>query len=70
MLINSAWISKYFSKKFIKLFATTDNSLGQVLDFSDTIIKVKFDGNCLKQRKITFTHKSVLNLYICMLFMK
>ena len=27
-------------------------------------IQVKFDGRCLKQEKMTFTHKEVSNIYI------
>ena len=25
---------------------------------------IEFDGNCLKQEKLTFTHKEVVNIYI------
>ena len=27
-------------------------------------IKVKFNGNCLKQDKITYTHGTIVNIYI------
>ena len=27
-------------------------------------ILIEFDGNCLKQEKLTFTHKEVVNIYI------
>ena len=30
-------------------------------------MQVEFDGSCLKQEKLTFTHKAILNL---ILFMK
>ena len=29
-----------------------------------TKIQVKFDGSCLKQEKVTFTHKQEVNIYI------
>ena len=32
--------------------------------FDDFRIRVNFDGNCLKQEKVTFTQKQVVNIYI------
>ena len=41
-----------------------DNSLAPTLDYVGNKIKVKFDGSCLKQDKITFTHGTIVNIYI------
>ena len=32
--------------------------------FSGTKLRLKFDANCLKQEKVTFTHKTIVNVYI------
>ena len=32
--------------------------------FDDFRIRVNFGGNCLKQEKVTFTQKQVVNIYI------
>ena len=32
---------------------------------SYSISTVKFNGDCLKQRSVSFIHESVVNLYIC-----
>ena len=34
------------------------------LDYLDTKIRVKFNGSCLKQDKITYTHGKIINIYI------
>ena len=35
-----------------------------MLNHTNTKLQVKFDGNCLKQEKGTFTHKKVINIYV------
>ena len=60
MLTNSrviAWNSKGLSEETVKPPATSDNNLGPRMDFSGTKIQVKFDGNCLKQEKISLIIK-------------
>ena len=43
--------------------STTDNSLNPTLNYYGTKIRVKFTGDCLKQ-KITDKHEKVANIYI------
>ena len=57
------WGSKGFSDKGIKPPATSNNSLNLRLNCI-VKIRIKFDGSCLKQEKVTFNHKTILNLYI------
>ena len=54
----SAWISKGYSDESIKLFATPNNGLAPSLSYIGTKTRVKFEGQCLKQDKGTFTHKA------------
>ena len=60
----SSWKSKGLSTESIKLTATSDNSLTPALSHYDYNIRVKFTGSFLKQSKITYTHKKVVNIYI------
>ena len=53
----SSWKSKGLSAESIKPPTTSDNSLNPELSYYDYNTKVKFTISCLKQSKITYTHK-------------
>ena len=58
-----SWKSKGLSDESIK--PTTSNKvLNPSLDYVGTKIRVKFNGDCLKQEKITFNHGKTLNIYL------
>ena len=38
--------------------------LNPSVDFVDTKARVKFNGDCLRQEKITFNHGKIVNIYI------
>ena len=60
----TAWKPKGLSDESIKPPSTSNNSLNPVINyFHNARTRVKFDGNCLKQEKVTFTHKQVVNIY-------
>ena len=59
-----SWKSKGLSAESIKPPTTSDNSLTPALNYYGTKTRVKFTGSCLKQSKITYTHKKVVNIYI------
>ena len=42
---------------------TTDNSLVPALSHIGNKSRVKFNGGCLKQDKITFTHGTIVDIY-------
>ena len=52
------------SDESIKPPATSNNSLAPVLSYIVIKVRGSFDGSCLKQHKITFGHKSVMNICI------
>ena len=52
------------SNEFIKTLATDDNSLAPELSDYCTKTKVKFNGSCLKQDKVTYNHRTVVKIYI------
>ena len=58
----SAWKSKGLPDERIKPPTTSDNSLAPLLDYIGARTRVKFF--CLKQDKVTFTHKKIVNIYI------
>ena len=44
---------------------TTDNKmLNPSLDYVGSKIRVKFSGDCLKQERLTFNHRKIVNIYI------
>ena len=60
----SSWKSKGLSSESIKRPTTSDNCLTPALIYYGTKIRVKFTGSCLKQPKISYTHRKVVNIYI------
>ena len=60
-----SWQSKGLSAEVIKPPATSDSSLTPALSYyRASKIRVKFTGSCLKQDKVTFNHRKVVNVYI------
>ena len=55
--------SKGLSDETIKPIATSDNSLSPLIDYLDDKIRVKFNGDCLKQSKVAYTHRTTVNIY-------
>ena len=61
----SEWKSKGLSDENIKPPSTSDNSLSPLIDFLGNKIRLKFNGGCLKQpNKLTYTHGTIVNIYI------
>ena len=60
----SAWKSKGLSAEMITLAATSNKSLAPLLNYTGVRPRTKFDGQCLKQDKVTFTHGKVVNIHI------
>ena len=61
---NSSWQSKGISDKTIKPPTTSDNSFTPLVDYLGHKIGIKFIGSCLKQPKISYTHGTIVNIYI------
>ena len=60
-----SWQSKGLSAEAIKPPATSDNSLTPSINYYNASkIRVKLTGSCLKQDKVTFNHRKVVNIYI------
>ena len=60
----SVWNSKELSDENTKPPVISDNSLAPSLNYIGVIPRIKFYGPCLKQDKVTFTGKQVVNIYI------
>ena len=52
------------SNEIIKPPTTSNNSLASKLSYFGTKTRVKFNGSCLKQDKITYTYGTIVNIYI------
>ena len=64
VLIVSPWKSKGLSNETIKLPATFDNSLTPALSYYGTKTRINVYGSCLKQPKLSYTHGTIVNIYI------
>ena len=60
----SSWKSKGLSNESFKPPTTSENSLNPKLNYYGYNIRAKLTGSCLKQSKVTYTHKKVVNIYI------
>ena len=59
-----SWKSKGLSDESIKPPTTDNKMLDPSLDFVGTKARIKFRGDCLKQKNITFNHGKIVNIYI------
>ena len=59
-----SWKSKGLSDETIKLPSTSDNSFTPSISYINNTDKtrVKFSGSCLKQSKLSYIHKKVVNI--------
>ena len=60
----SSWKSKGLSDESIKPPTTSDNSVTPELNYYGTKTRVKFTRSCLKQSKVSYTHSTIVNIYI------
>ena len=52
------------SNESIKPFTTSNKMLNSSVDYVGTKIRVWFNGDCLKQGKITLNYGKIINIYI------
>ena len=55
--------SKGLSDESIKPPSTSNKMLNPSVDYVGTKARVKFNGGCLKQEKITFNHGKIANIF-------
>ena len=60
----SSWKSKGLSAESVKSPKTSGNIITPALSYYVTKTKVKFNGNCLQQPKVSYTHGIIVNIYI------
>ena len=60
----SEWKFKGLSDESIKPPTASDNSLSPLIDCLGNKTRLKFNGSCLKQNKLTYTHRIIVNIYI------
>ena len=56
--------SKGLSDESINTLITSNKMLNPSVDYVGTKVKVKFNGDCLKQEKITFNKIKIVNIYV------
>ena len=52
------------SHESIKPLTTSKDSLSPALNYISTKIRLKVDGSCSNQDKLSYTHKTVINIFI------
>ena len=60
----SSWKSKGLSPESIKPPAMSDNSFTAALSYYGVKTRIKFYGSCLQQPKVSYTHGTIVNIYI------
>lgn len=60
----SAWESIGLPEKGIETPATSNDSFSPVINYINADLRVKFDENFLKEHKVIFNHKIVVNTNI------
>ena len=58
------WKFKGLSDESVKSPSAANNFLDHSLDYFGDKIRVKFNGSCLKEGKITYNHGKIVNIYI------
>ena len=56
--------SKGLSDETIKPPATSDNSLTPLIGYLGSKTRITFTGSCFKQPDISYTHRTIVNIYI------
>ena len=68
MIANNLYLSSRKSKELsaetVKPPATSVNGLTPLIDYLGNKIRIKFNGSCLKQSKLQYTHGTIVNIYI------
>ena len=67
LIANARYISelksKGFSNESIKTPTISDDNLTPIIDYFGAKIRLKFNGSCLKQNKLSYTHITIVNIY-------
>ena len=58
------WKTKGLSDERINSIKTPDYGITPKWNYYGTKTRVEFNGSCLKQDKITYTHEKIVNIYI------
>ena len=58
------WKSKGLSDKRVNSITPSNYSITPSLDYLSAKIRVKINGKCLREDKITYTHGEIVNIYI------
>ena len=59
----SSWVSKGSSNEKNSSVSNSNSTVSKIV-YDNARIKVKFNGNLLKQNKVTYNHGSIVSIYI------
>ena len=58
------WKSKGLSNESIEVDSTSDNTLTLSVNYYEDKLRLRFTGNVLQQKTVTYNHKKLANLYV------
>ena len=66
--LNNKWITKWKSKglfnESLGVVSTSNNTLNSLANHYNEKVRLKFKGNILQEKTITYNHKNIINLYV------
>ena len=66
--LNSCWITKWKSKRLsnesLEAVSASGNTLNPIINYYGDKVRLKFTGSALQQKRVTYNHKNVVNLYV------
>ena len=58
------WKSKELFNESLQVVSTSDNTLTSSINYYEDRVRLRFTGSVLKQKKVTYRHKKVVNFYV------
>ena len=66
--LNTNWITKWKSKglssESLEVVSTSDSTLTLSVNYYKDNLRLRFTGNVLQQKTVTYSHKKIVNFYV------
>ena len=57
-------MSKGLSNQNLEVVATSNNTITPAINYYGEKVRLKFTGSILQQKRVTYNHKKVVNIYV------
>ena len=58
------WTSKGLSNESLEVVSTSDITLAPSINYYGEKVRLKFTGSVLQQKRVTYNHKKLVNIYV------